>query len=120
MHADDTWFKPELNKKLLKDLSRKSDWEGLKHFGIYFFFLFLFGFCTYLTWGSLLARLPLICYSTIWAYSPSNWHETLHRTAFKSKLLNDIFYYLSSFMANMEPVRWRWSCLLYTSDAADE
>ena len=40
MHADDTWFKPELNKKLLKDLSRKSDWEGLKHFGIYFFFLF--------------------------------------------------------------------------------
>ena len=109
MHADDTWFKPELNKKILKELSRRSDWEGFKHFGIYFFFLFLFGFLTYLTWGSLFTIPLLVCYSTIWAYSPSNWHETLHRTAFKNKLLNDIFYYVSSFMANMEPVRWRWS-----------
>ena len=58
MHVDDTWFNPELNKKLLKELSKRSDWEGFKHFGIYFFFLFLFGFLTYLTWGSLLA-LPL-------------------------------------------------------------
>ena len=66
MHVDDTWFKPELNKKLLKELSKRSDWEGFKHFGIYFFFLFLFGFLTYLTWGSLLALPLLICYSTIW------------------------------------------------------
>ena len=57
MHVDDTWFKPELNKKLLKELSKRSDWEGFKHFGIYFFFLFLFGFLTYLT-GKLISLTP--------------------------------------------------------------
>ena len=41
MHVDDTWFKPELNKKLLKELSKRSDWEGFKHFGIYFFFILI-------------------------------------------------------------------------------
>ena len=26
---------------------------------------------------------------------------------FKSKFLNEIFYYISSYMANFEPIRWR-------------
>ena len=37
------------------------------------------------------------------------WHETSHRTAFKSKFWNDFFYQISSYMNNFEPVRWRYS-----------
>ena len=109
MHVDDSWYKPKIDKKVLKELSKRSDWQGFKHFSIYFFFLALFGYLTFYFWGTYFAIPSLICYSTIWSYSPSNWHETLHRTAFKNKKLNDIFYYVSSYMANMEPVRWRWS-----------
>ena len=109
MLADDTWFKPEIDRKTLKELSRRSNWAGAKHFLIYFTALIFFGYLAVISWGSLWFALWIFMYSTIWAYSPSNWHETLHRTAFKSRLTNDIFYYISSFMGNFEPIRWRWS-----------
>tara|TARA_B100000674_G_scaffold465444_1_gene448393 strand:+ start:159 stop:1130 length:972 start_codon:yes stop_codon:yes gene_type:complete len=109
MHVDDSWYRPKIDKKDIKELSRKSDWEGSKHFLIYFSALFIFGLFTIITWGTWSSLIFLFLYSTIWAYSPSNWHETLHRTAFKSKIANDFFYYISSFMANMEPSRWRSS-----------
>ena len=37
------------------------------------------------------------------------WHECGHRTAFKNRKLNEIFYHIGSFMYNFEPIRWRWS-----------
>lgn len=109
MLVDDTWFKPQIDRKVLKNLSRRSDFEGTKHFAIYFFSLIFFGYLTIVTWGTLWCIPWILTYGTIWAYSPSNWHETLHRTAFKSRILNDVFYYISSFMGNFEPIRWRWS-----------
>ena len=36
-------------------------------------------------------------------------HDCQHSLAFKSKLLNKIFYQLTSFMFSYEPIRWRWS-----------
>ena len=49
---------------------------------------------------------------SLWKYLfflKSLWHETGHKTAFKSKFLNEFFYYISSFMANFEPTRWRYT-----------
>ncbi|MDC3322298.1 fatty acid desaturase, partial [Alphaproteobacteria bacterium] len=109
MLVDDTWFKPQIDRKTLKNLSRRSNWAGAKHFLIYFTSLIFFGYLTAISWGTLWCVLWIFIYGTIWAYSPSNWHETLHRTAFKSRLANDVFYYISSFMGNFEPIRWRWS-----------
>ena len=37
------------------------------------------------------------------------WHETGHKTAFKTKAFNEFFYYLASFMAYFEPTRWRFT-----------
>ena len=48
-------------------------------------------------------------YGTIYSFSVSNWHETVHRTAFRSRWLNDFFYHISSFMCDFEGFRWRWS-----------
>ena len=76
MHVDDNWYKPKIDKKVLKELSKRSDWQGFKHFSIYFFFLALFGYLTFYFWGSYFAIPFLICYSTIWSYSPSNLNET--------------------------------------------
>ena len=41
-----------------------------------------------------------------------------HRTAFKTRKLNDFFYYIASFLNNFEPVRWRWSHSLHHSYTA--
>ena len=33
---DNNWFKPEIDRKLLKELLTRSDYEGRKHIIIYF------------------------------------------------------------------------------------
>ena len=53
MHINlDDWYKPQLDKKKLKELSRRSDLPGLIHFFLYFLFLFISGYLAYLTWGT--------------------------------------------------------------------
>ena len=49
----DNWYKPKIDKRKLKELSKRSDLKGLSHFFLYFLFLFLFGYLAYITWGTL-------------------------------------------------------------------
>ena len=105
----DKWFRCEIDKKELKKLCQKSDWQGFKHMFIFFFFIFLFGYLAYATWGTWWAFLFFFLYGNVWGCSDAVWHETGHRTAFKSKFWNDFFYYIASFMDNFEPIRWRYS-----------
>ena len=101
------WFRCDVDKREFKKLCKKSDYQGWKHMIIYFSCLFTFGYLAFITWGSWWALLWFWLYGTIWGCSDALWHETGHRTAFKSKFLNDFFYYISGFMDNFEPVRWR-------------
>ena len=103
------WYRSKIDKKILKELSKKSDWEGIKHIVIYFTSLFVCGYMAYYTWGSWWSVFWFFLYGNIYACADAIWHETGHRTAFKSKLLNEIFYQISSFMIWKEAIRWRWS-----------
>ena len=105
----ENWFKPKIDKKTIKKLSQRNNWRGLLHFFIYFLSLFVFGYLAYLTWGTLWTLLFFFIYGTIYSFSVSNWHETVHRTAFRSRWMNDFFYHISSFMGDFEGFRWRWS-----------
>tara|TARA_B100000941_G_scaffold124098_1_gene87705 strand:- start:138 stop:1127 length:990 start_codon:yes stop_codon:yes gene_type:complete len=110
MHVDTSiWFRPEINRKKLKELSKRSDLPGLIHFAIYFSALIFFGYLSYIFWGSWFFILFYFIYSTIYAFNVANWHETVHRTAFKTRWINEIFYYLSSFQGKSEPLSLRWS-----------
>ena len=55
-------------------------------------------------------------YGTIYSFSVSNWHETVHKTAFKRRWINEIFYHISSFMCDFEGFRWRWSHTFHHSN----
>ena len=46
------WYRCKIDKKILKELSKKSDWEGTKHILIYFIALFVSGYMAYYTWGT--------------------------------------------------------------------
>ena len=105
----DNWFKPELDRNKLKDLSQRKDLPGLIHFFFYFLFLFISGYLAYTTWGTWWSLFFFFIYGTIYAFSVANWHETVHRTAFKTRWINEIFYHTSSFMCDFEGFRWRWS-----------
>ena len=110
MHIDlDNWYKPDLDRKELRKLSKRKNLPGLIHFGIYFISLFASGYLAYITWGTWLSFFFFFIYGTIYSFSVSNWHETVHKTAFKTRWINEIFYHISSFMADFEGFRWRWS-----------
>ena len=54
MHVNlENWYKPSLDKKKLKELSKRSDLPGLIHFFIYFLILFVSGYLAYITWGTI-------------------------------------------------------------------
>ena len=103
------WHRCKIDKKEFKKLCKKSDWQGFKHMIIYFSFLALSGYLAYATWGTWWSLLFFLIYGNIWGCADALWHETGHRTAFKSKFWNDFFYYIASFMDNFEPIRWRYS-----------
>ena len=103
------WYRCKIDNKILKELSKKSDLQGLKHVVIYFTALFLTGYMAYYTWGSWWTVIWFFLYGSIFACADPIWHETGHKTAFKSMLLNEIFYQIGSFMVWKEPTRWRWS-----------
>ena len=105
----DNWYKPSVDKIKLKELSKRKDWPALQHFIIYFSSLFITGYLAYVTWGTWWSIIFFFIYGSIYSFSVSNWHETVHRTAFKTRWLNEIFYHLTSFMSDFEGFRWRWS-----------
>jgi fatty acid desaturase len=105
----DNWFKPKIDRKKLRDLSQRRDLPGLLHFFLYFLFLFISGYLAYIFWGTWWSLFFFFIYGTIYAFSVANWHETVHRTAFKTRWINELFYHISSFMCDFEGYRWRWS-----------
>ena len=48
--------------------------------------------------------------------SDSRWHECGHRTAFKTKWMNDAVYQIACFMIMREPEIWRWSHTRHHTD----
>ena len=112
------WYRCNIDRKEFKKLCEKSDWLGFKHVLIYFGSLFVVGYCAYITWGTWWSLPFFLIYGNIYACSDSIWHETGHKTAFKSKFWNNFFYQIASYMDNFEPVRWRWSHFKHHSHTA--
>jgi len=109
----DKWHRCQVDKELLKELLKKSDFKGLQHVSIFFGLLVLTGLFAYLTWGTLWGIFWILIYGNIYCFSNALWHETGHRTAFKSNYLNEFFYYVSCYMAFFEPIRWRYTHFIH-------
>ena len=132
------WFRANIDRKTLKNLSKRTDYEGWKHIIIFTLSLTGLGILSAYFWQTWWFIPIYLAYCMFWGGADAIWHECGHRTAFRTRKLNDFFYHIASFMNNFEPVRWRWShslhhsytasvdphdyeaCLLYTSDAADD
>ena len=105
----DQWYKCNIDKKLYRELVKRSDWQGLKHVSIWILCLIVSGYFVITTWLSWWSVPALFIYGNIFMACNPVWHECGHRTAFKTRWLNEMFYHIGSFMFNFEPIRWRWS-----------
>ena len=104
-----TWWQPQIDRKVFKKLTQRSNTKAWFHTILYFGILFIAGLIACITWGTWFAIPAFFVYGTIYACSNARWHEYGHRTVFKNRNLNELFYYISSFLAFFEPISWRWS-----------
>ena len=105
-----TWYKPEIDKKKLKELSKRSDIKGIIDIFIFILAILASGYLCVITWGTLWSIPSLLLYGNIfYCKIISVQHETNHETYFKSRDLNRIFYNVTSLLGGFEVLRWKWS-----------
>ena len=106
----DNWYKPSIDKRSLKECSKRSDSKGIFDIFLFVVALLLSGSLCFITWGTWWCILALLLYGNIfYCKIISIQHETNHETYFKSRSLNRFFYNLTSLLGGFEAVRWKWS-----------
>ena len=104
------WYKPEIDKKILKELSKRSDGRGIFDISLFIIILVASGCLCIITWGTMWVIPALLLYGNIFYCKViSIQHETNHETYFKSRALNKFFYNITSLLGGFEVVRWKWS-----------
>mgnify|MGYP001159871739 FL=1 len=103
------WWRPKIDRETLKELHKKRDFPAILNTLIYFSLLIILGYVAYISWGTWYAVPAFLLYGTFYSFTNARWHEYGHKTFFKSKFLNDLFYEVSSFLHYLESVSWRWS-----------
>ena len=115
--VDAQCFKPIIDRELMKQLMSRSNGWATAHIASWFAALGFFGWLAHRSWGSWWAVPAFAVYGVLYgSMSDSRWHETGHRTAFRTKWMNYVVYYIASFMIFREPETWRWSHARHHSD----
>lgn len=115
--ASAEWYHPDVPRKVLKGLMKRSDTPANRDTFIWFGLLALTATGAVFLWGSWLGLMFLAVYGVLYGSAcDSRWHECGHGTAFKTSWKNDVVYQISSFMVMRNPVSWRWSHARHHTD----
>ena len=107
--VEEQWWKPKLTRQQMREIMLRRDSPALWHFGLWFVLIGVSAYLAAISWGTWWAIPAFLIYGTIYTSSDSRWHETGHGTPFRTHWLNEIVYYIASFMAIREAYMWRWS-----------
>jgi fatty acid desaturase len=107
--VEEEWFSCKLDRKTLKQLTKRSDAVPLRIFGLWLGLLVVSGVLGFLTWGSWWCVLPFAVYGVLYSAADHRAHELSHGTPFKTRWLNTAFFQLCSFMTLREAFYYRWS-----------
>ena len=94
----DPWYRCEIDRALLKSLSRRTNWHGLVYLFYFIALLIITGFLVLSSVGTLWSIPAFLLYGGIWVFATSVVHETSHGTAFRNRALNETVFFLSGFM----------------------
>ena len=115
--ASAKWYSPPIPRAELKELMRRDDGPAIRDTLIWFAALIVSGGLGCWFWGSWAAIPFFLVYGVLYgSASDSRWHECGHRTAFKTKWMNDAVYQIACFMVLREPEIWRWSHTRHHTD----
>jgi fatty acid desaturase len=115
--ASAKWYSPPIPRAELKELMRRDDGPAIRDTLIWFAALIASGGLGCWFWGGWAAIPFFLVYGVLYgSASDSRWHECGHRTAFKTKWMNDAVYQIACFMVLREPEIWRWSHTRHHTD----
>jgi len=105
----DDWYRPEIPRKELKAFTARDDTHALIDFGLWGACLALSGYAAYRSVGTHWVLPAFFLYGTIYSSCDARWHECAHGTPFRTRWLNETFYFLCSLMNMKEGTYTRWS-----------
>jgi fatty acid desaturase len=103
------WFTAQIDRKLMKNLMKRSDMPALRDHGLWLALMALSAGAGVLAWGTWWALPCFLVYGVLYSTSDHRAHELSHGTPFKTRWLNEAMYHLSAFMTLHEARYWRWS-----------
>jgi hypothetical protein len=108
------WYHTPIPRKRMKELMQRSDERAMRDIIIHA--VAMVAAASANTWGTWWAVPAFAAYGVLYTASDSRWHECGHRTAFKTKWMNDVVYEIASFMVIRESTSWRWSHTRHHTD----
>ena len=111
------WYQTPVDRKVLKDLMRRSDGPAVRDTALWLVLLVSFGVLGVLTWGTWWAVLVFIIFGVLSATAAdSRWHECGHGTAFKTPWMNAVVFQIANFLLISSPVVTWWSHMRHHTD----
>jgi fatty acid desaturase len=110
------WYQTPISRQRMKELTKRRNGPAIRNTLLWLGLLIGSGVAGYLLWGTWWAVLAFALYGVFYTAADARWHECGHGTAFKTPWMNDVVYYLASFMYLRPATAWRWSHQRHHSD----
>ena len=115
--AEAEWYRPPIDPDRLHELMARNNRRAARDTIMWLALLAAAGTAAWFALGSWWAVPAFAAYGALYGgASDSRWHEMGHGTAFRTGWLNDVVYYLASFMLLRQPTLWRWSHARHHTD----
>ena len=115
--AEAEWYRPPIDGDRLHELMARHNMRAARDTTLWLGLLVGTGLLAWFALGSWWAVPAFMAYGALYGgAADSRWHEMGHGTAFRTSWLNDVVYYLASFMLLREPTMWRWSHARHHTD----
>lgn len=105
----DSWFAPTMDRKDLRRLMRRSDSHGLAYFGTWMILVSFSGWLIYSSASALTLVPAIFVHGAVMGFSYAASHECAHGTAFKTRWLNELVFWITSVVFIEEPLYRRYS-----------
>ncbi len=104
------WWTPKIDRTVLQGLMQRNDLQAILHYGGWFVLVATFGYISAALYnaGSAWCILVFFVYGTLYSMNNSHLHESLHGTAFKTRALNRIMFFITAAMEFRATTLTRW------------
>jgi fatty acid desaturase len=111
------WYRSPVPRKRMKELMQRRNGPAIRDTVIWLGLLVALGVAGVVTWVSWWSIPIFAAYGVLYgSASDSRWHECGHGTAFRTRWMNTVVYYIACFMIMRDPTVWRWSHTRHHTD----